>query len=110
MCGVAAASFDAIENFAILRICDMKLSQTTQAMDDAIRRPSLAKWALAFIAMALLSAFFLAQRRWAMRVVGALNVVAAVMGFYGLYDNAFLVWAGFPMLAGILGTGLALLL
>src|SRR6266849_878227 len=53
VCGVAAAIFDAIENFAILRICDMRLSQTTQAMVDAIRRPSLAKWTLAFIAMAL---------------------------------------------------------
>src|SRR5947209_4986701 len=52
-CGVAAAAFDVIENFAILRILDVPLRSTTQAMVDAIRYPSLAKWSLAFAATGL---------------------------------------------------------
>jgi hypothetical protein len=109
VCGVAAAVFDVIENLAILRVLNVKLSQTSQAMVDAIRRPSLIKWTLAFAALTLLSSFFLAQRRRVMRAIGAVNVLAAMLGFYGLYDNAFLVWSGIPMLVGLVGlAGVAL--
>ena len=37
-----------------------------------------------------------------MRVIGALNLAAAALGFYGLYDNAFVVWANLPLLAGLI--------
>jgi len=103
LCGLAAAGFDVLENIAILRILDLPLSQTTQSMIDSIRHAGLAKWTLAFAALALLSPFFLKSRRWTMRIVGVLIALAAAVGFYGLYDNAFLVWAGIPMAAGIAG-------
>lgn len=101
MLGVAAAVFDVIENFAILRIVDVPLPQTTPSMIDAIRDPSLAKWTLAFIATGIFGALFLKSSGRAMRAIGGLNLIAALLGFYGLYDNAFLVWAGLPMLAGL---------
>jgi hypothetical protein len=107
--GVAAAVFDAIENFAILRIVDVPLRQTTLPMIEAIRRASLAKWTLAFIATAIFGVLFLMSEKsmnklgWCMRAIGALNLAAAALGFYGLYNNAFLVWAGLPLLAGLIG-------
>jgi hypothetical protein len=103
LCGIAAAIFDVIENFAILRIVDVPLRQTTQAMVDAIRHPSLAKWTLAFIATTLFAILFLGSKRIGMRAIGALNLASAALGFYGLYDNAFLIWSGIPLLAGLVG-------
>ena len=106
LAGVAAAVFDVLENLAILRILDVPLAATTQGMIDAIRRPSYAKWTLAFVALALLSRFFLAGPGWLRRTVGVLGALAAAIGFYGLYDNAALVFAsGFMALtiAGIAG-------
>jgi hypothetical protein len=103
VCGVAAAAFDVTENLAILRICAIPLSQTTQAMVDFIRLVSLAKWALAFAAIALLTSYFFGSRRWTGRAVGAVNVVTVVIGFYGLYDHRFLAYAGIPMVVGLVG-------
>lgn len=104
LCGLAAAVFDVIENFAILRIVDVPLRQTTQPMIDAIRHPSLAKWTLAFIATAIFGVLFLkSEKGRVMRAIGALNLAAAALGFYGVYDNAFIVWATVPLLAGLIG-------
>ena len=102
ICGVTAAAFDVIENVAILRILDVPLHATTQGMIDAIRYPSLAKWTLAFAASALFGALFWKCRHWAMRTIAALNFAAAALGFYGIYDNSFLVWAGLPLLGGLI--------
>jgi len=100
--GVAAAVFDVVENLAILRMVELPLHQTTQAMVDAIRYPSLTKWTLAFLATAGFAALFWNRRGWAMRLIAALNFAAAAIGFYGIYDNAFLVWAGIPLLGGLI--------
>ena len=43
-CGVAAAVADVFENIGILRVVNASLAQTSQAMIDAIRVPSLIKW------------------------------------------------------------------
>jgi hypothetical protein len=108
-CGVAAGVLDVFENIAILRILDVPLRDTTQAMVDAIRHPSLAKWALAFLANGLFGYVFLQSSRfqenkpWLSRAIGTANLMAAALGIYGLFDNAFLVWAGVPMLAGLAG-------
>jgi hypothetical protein len=108
--GVIAAVLDVIENIGILQILDVPLTATSQAMIDAIRYPSLAKWTLAFGAAALFGALFWNRGRWTMRVVGALNLAAAALGFYGLFDNAFLVWAGLPLFASVLVAAPVLLL
>jgi hypothetical protein len=86
--GIVAAICDVIENIGILRIIDVDLSHTTQAMIDTIRYPSLIKWALASVAYGLLGILMLRTRRTGLRFVGALNVLAALLGLYGvLYDQ-----------------------
>jgi hypothetical protein len=75
----------------------------TQGMVDAIRYPSLGKWALAFAATGIFGYLFWKRSGWVWRVTGAANLIAAGIGVLGLFDNAFLVWAGAPMLAGLAG-------
>ena len=101
--GVAAAICDVIENLGILRIVDVDLGHTTQAMIDAIRYPSLIKWALASLALGLLGILALRSGRSGLRVVGALDVLAALLGLCGLSENRFLQWMGIPMLGGLIG-------
>lgn len=101
--GTLAGICDVIENVGILRLVNVDLSHTTQAMIDVIRIPSLIKWALVWITLALLAASFWKMGHWSKRALTIVNFAAAALGMYGLFDNAFLVWAGFPMLAGLLG-------
>lgn len=101
--GVVAAIFDVIENLGILRVVNTDLAHTTQKMIDQVRYPSLIKWALASLALALLAILFLRMKRAGPRVVGALYLMAALLGLYGLYDNAVLQWSGIPTLAGFIG-------
>ena len=101
--GVLAAIFDVIENLGILRVVNTDLAHTTQAMIDAVRYPSLIKWALASLALGLLAILFLRLKRAGPRIVGALYLIAALLGLYGLYDNAVLQWTGIPTLAGFIG-------
>jgi hypothetical protein len=101
--GVACAICDVIENLGILRVIDVDLSHTTPAMIDAIRYPSLIKWTLASLALGLLGILALRTPRAGLRIVGALNVLAAVLGVAGLFDNRFLQWLGLPMLGGLVG-------
>lgn len=91
-CGIAAAVFDVRENVAILRIVDVPLARTSQAMVDAIRTAGLTKWTLAFAAAALFGALFLTARNKIWRAIGALDWIAAGLGFYGLFQNRFLLW------------------
>jgi hypothetical protein len=104
--GVIAAVFDVIENLGTLRIIDVDLSHTTQAMIDAIRYPSLMKWALASLSLGSFGILLLRNPRLGLRIVGALNVLAALCGLLGLFDNRFLAWTGPGMLAGFLGLAL----
>jgi hypothetical protein len=109
--GVAAGLSNVLENIAILRVLDVRLRDTTQAMVDGIRHPSLAKWALAFVAVGLFGYLFLKKDvlkkdvlksdRWSCQAIGVTSLVSAALGIYGLFDNAFLVWAGVPMLAAL---------
>jgi hypothetical protein len=70
-------------------------------MVDKIRDAAMMKWAYGFIAIGLLSVYFLKDRRWIARTTGVIYAVAAVMGLYGLYNNAILVYG-----AGLIGLGL----
>jgi hypothetical protein len=103
-CGVAAAVADVFENIGILRVVDAPLALTTQGMVDAIRIPSLIKWALVWIATAIFAWLFLQSMGWLRRSIGVLDGAAATLGFIGLFDNALLVWAGIPMLLALAAT------
>ncbi len=100
--GLFAAACDVAENLAILRLIDLPLSQATQARIDAIRDPAMMKWALASLALGVFAALLLRQKRAGLRLVGVFDLSAALLGLYGLVNNAFLAWSGLPMLAGIL--------
>jgi hypothetical protein len=93
--GIAAAIFDVIGNLGILRIVDVDLAHTTQAMIDAVRYPSLIKWALASLALGLLGILALRARRTGLRIVGALNILASMLGPYALYRNVGLQWLAY---------------
>jgi len=101
--GVVAAIFDVIENLGILRIVNTDLAHTTQSMIDQVRYPSLVKWSLASLALGLLAILLMRVRRAGPRIVGALYLIAALLGLYGVYDNVFLEWSGIPALAGFIG-------
>jgi hypothetical protein len=101
--GIATAIFDVIENVGILRVVDTPLDRTTQAMIDAIRYPSLVKWTLASLTLALLGILFARGPGIGPRIVGGLNLIAALLDLLGIYDNVFLMWAGIPTLGGLLG-------
>jgi hypothetical protein len=105
VCGAAAGVFDVVENIGILRIVGVPLRETTQSMTDAIRIPSLSKWTLAFAAITLLAVLLWRTGRRGLRAIALVDFLAAVIGFCGLFDNALLVWAGIPMVAGIVGIG-----
>ena len=101
--GVMAAMFDTLENLAILRLIDVDLSHTTQAMIDAIRYASLVKWALASASMALLAFLLWRTGRIGLRIVGVLDAFTALLGLYGLYNNVSLQRLGIPMLGQLIG-------
>lgn len=101
--GVIAALCDVAENVGILRIVNTNLAHTTQSMIDAVRYPSLAKWTLASLALGLLAILFMRLKRAGPRIVGALDLIAALLGLYGVYENEFLQWSGIPTLAGLIG-------
>jgi hypothetical protein len=103
VCGVVAGIADVFENIGILRVVNTPLALTTQAMVDAIRFPSLVKWTLVWTATAIFARLFLRGAGWLRRSIGALDAAAAALGFIGLFDNAVLVWAGIPMLLGLVG-------
>jgi hypothetical protein len=101
--GVVAAIFNVIENLGILRIVDVDLSHTTQAMIDAARYPSLIKWTLASLALGLFGMLALRSAPTGLKLVGACYAIAALLGLFSLLDLRILAWTGVPTLAGLLG-------
>jgi hypothetical protein len=99
--GLLAGVFDAIENVGILRILDVDPGHTTQAMIDAIRYPSLVKWALASLALGWLGILLVRTGRTGLRIAGALDVFAALLGLYGLFQPVSLQWLPYPGSAGL---------
>jgi hypothetical protein len=108
--GLAAAVLDCIENFAILRILDVKVAATTQPMIYAIHHAAMFKWACGFIALGLLSTYFLWDRRRTAKVVGAIDAAACLLGLIALYDNALLLSAAALIGLGLMGTSVVFLL
>ena len=101
VCAIATATFDVLENAAILRILDVPLRFTTPGMINAIRSASTAKWALAALTLTLLSALFMRRSGWLSRTAGGLFIISAALIFYGFHDNRFLVFEGYPALASL---------
>ena len=64
---------DVMENVGILRVVNTPLARTTQRMVDAIRIPSLIKWALTWVAIAIFASLFLRAAGWLRRSIGALD-------------------------------------
>jgi hypothetical protein len=102
VCGLAAAGLGIAENLAILRVCDLRLNQTTQTMIDSIRHASLLKYGLAILATGLFASYFLPDPRRIMRLAGALSILAVGLGLLGFVDNNFFSYAGIPWLGGLL--------
>lgn len=101
--GMLAALFDVLENIGILRIVNTDLAHTTQLMIDAIRYPSLLKWALVALALGSFGILMWRSGRRGLQIVGVLDALASLLGFGGLYDNRLLVGMGLPMAGGLVG-------
>jgi hypothetical protein len=110
--GLAMGVPDALENLAILRLLPVDLSNTTQAMIDAIRQASVIKWSCASATMVVLALVFLDARldarRWRVRMAGAVNFAAGAVICWGLVNNSVLVWGGGVMAAGVLASAATL--
>jgi hypothetical protein len=101
--GVAAAGCDVAENIATLRLIDLDLAGTTQAMIDGLRGWATYKWSLLSLAMVVLALPFFDSKRWYLRVLGGIDVAAGALVCLGLFSNGALVTAsavwGFGLLA-----------
>lgn len=102
VCTVAAASFNLASNFAVLRILDLTLEETTAPMINAIRSAGFASWALAALTLLLLSVYFFRSPKLPSRITGSLLVLTALLQLIGLRDGQFLVLARVPAVLALL--------
>jgi len=98
VCATAAALFDYLENSR------MKLALDDPQLAAGVRPPSLWKWGSLFVTVGLLSAMFLWRRDWAM-AIGALYLLAALVGLAGLWQDRLIEWSFVPLLAAGAGFG-----
>jgi hypothetical protein len=101
--GLLAAVCGAVGNLGILRVVDVDLRHTTQALIDAVRYPNLIKWALVTCSLGLFGILLPRKPGVAFRIVGAVEMLAALLALLGLFSNHILAWTGIPMLVGFLG-------
>lgn len=106
--GVLAAFHDARENFDILVLLDTPLSETTPAMISHLHLMSVGKWAFAATAIVVLGVFTWRSGRWYLKLIAAFDLLAAVLILGGLVENAWLVWAGFALAAGMIANAATL--
>lgn len=106
--GALAAFHDVREDIDILRLLDTPLDATAPQMISHLHLMSVAKWAFAAAAIALLGVLTLRSRRWYLRLIGGVDVLAAAMIVWGLIDNSWLVWAGAPLAAGMIANAATL--
>lgn len=92
LCALGVAVCDYVENRHILALLNAPLDQgrDTQSMVDQTRYFSLAKWALSFLTIGLLSALFLWGRPLYVQAVGVLYLLTALVGVMGLFHNPLL--------------------
>jgi hypothetical protein len=106
--GVLAALHDVRENFDILGLLDTPLSETTPQMISHLHLMSVGKWGFAAAALAVLGVFTWCSRRWYLRLIAGVDLAAAALILGGLVDNAWLVWAGLPLAAGMIANAATL--
>ena len=91
ICITGAAIFDYMENAGIAAVLNESIAGVTDQMALAIRKPSLVKWALIFITMALLASLFW-RRNWIMLLALAYLLIA-IIGLVGLIYHPAIEWA-----------------
>lgn len=107
VCTLASALFATISKLAILRTLNVSLIETTPAMINSIRASSAAMWLLTAVSLALLSSYFFTSGTGNLvaslvrSLAGVSLAATAAAQLYGLHDNRFLVWQGFPFIAGL---------
>ena len=106
--GVFAAVHDVLENIDILRLVDAPLSAVTPHMISHLHLVSVVKWISAALAIGTLGVFTLHSRRWYLKLIGGVDLLAAALILWGLVDNPWLVWAGFPLAAGMIANAATL--
>ncbi len=87
-CAVGTALFDVMENLRTVRLLRGSAAETPieDLLVSKMRRASLAKWFLAFLTTALLSAAFLQRGGW-WYAVGAMYLASATMGVAAVLLN-----------------------
>ncbi len=98
--GLLSAWFDVVEDRGILAALDLPIAQTSIELARGIREACLIKWALAFVALAVLSLAFVGVGRIA-NTVAAAFLVAAGIGFVSLVYIPAVQLFGLPLLVGL---------
>jgi hypothetical protein len=107
---LAGAIFDQLENARARRLLARAIAETNDADVAAMRRVSLAKWALLFSAFALLAPLYFAVDEWRL-LVGVAFAVTAAVGLARLGDQPSIHAMFIGMVAvGLAGLGTALAL
>ena len=88
--GILAAAFDAGSGFASLRLIDVSLAMTTDALIARVHALATLKWSLLSLSMVFLAIPCFDSRRWHLRGLGAINFLAGAILCLGLYNNALL--------------------
>lgn len=106
--GLLAALHDVMKDLALLRLIDTPLAAVTGPMISHLHLMSVIKWGSAALAIGTLGVFTLRARKWYLRVIGAVDLLAAGMILWGLVDNPTLVWAALPLAIGMIANAATL--
>jgi hypothetical protein len=114
-CATLAAILDVRENLAILKVLKASPAPGNDALAQAVRASAVPKWALLFVAMALLSFAFLGRKDWRSRsslilmLPGLLFLLTSAVGLLSLLTReSMLELTQVPMLIGLVALLLAL--
>jgi hypothetical protein len=108
LCGALAAVQDVREDLAILDLVNTPLSAVMPSAILHLHLMSVTKWGFAALAIGALGVFTIRARKWYFRLIGAVDLIAPGMILWGLVDNPTLVWAGFPLAAGMIANAATL--
>jgi hypothetical protein len=98
--GVAAAAFDLRENVEILKA--LSCSPCDQSVVNRINDAALSKWTMSFVAMALLAIAFQDLNNRLAHWISVTFIVAALVGFIGLWRHQLLALLPIPLLVGLI--------